>query len=495
MMGLPLSVNPSPNQYANISAIATHSLKLNIISVKFSWFTLSLLSLILWANPALAGRLTTWQFDQRNNQLTFSTDEGVQPRAQLLANPGRLVIDLPGTTLSRPTINQRVGGTIREVRLGQFDARTTRIVIELAPGYTLNPDQVGFRGLTDQQWQVTLPEPERVDLSREPVTTLENFQVTQNGFFMRLPGQPRATIQRSRDRQSITVELSGQTIPSNLQDQTVLINRYGVSTIQFQANRLQLTVPANSPDWRVAVGISGISIVPTTGQPVLEGDRDTVPMPSEQPEVVVIPVPAPERTAPPPPATAQPGDFRVPNARVLTAIDPGHGGRDPGAIGIGGLREVDVVLPVSLSVARRLSEAGVSVMMTRSDDRFISLQERTAMANRSRAHLFVSIHANAISMSRPDVNGVETFYFQGANSRRLAASIQQSILDQIPMNNRGVKQARFYVLRTASMPAVLVEVGFVTGAQDAPRLANPAFREEMAEAIANGILRYISQTR
>jgi len=156
---------------------------------------------------------------------------------------------------------------------------------------------------------------------------------------------------------------------------------------------------------------------------------------------------------------------------------------------------VDVVLPVSLSVARRLSDAGVSVIMTRSDDRFISLQERTAMANRSRANLFVSIHANAISMSRPDVNGVETFYFQGANSRQLATSIQQSILNQIPMNSRGVKQARFYVLRTASMPAVLVEVGFVTGAQDAPRLANPAFREEMAEAIANGILQYISQTR
>ncbi|TVQ51779.1 MAG: AMIN domain-containing protein, partial [Spirulina sp. DLM2.Bin59] len=293
--------------------------------MKFSWFTLSLLSLILWANPALAGRLTTWQFDQRNNQLTFSTDGGVQPRAQLLANPSRLVIDLPGTTLSRPTINQRVGGAIREVRIGQFDARTTRIVIELAPGYTLNPDQVGFRGITDQQWQVTLPEPERIDLSREPVMTLPNFQVTQNGFFVRLPGQPRATIQRSRDRQTIAVELSGQTIPSNLQNQTVLINRYGVSTIQFQANRIFLTVPANSPDWRVAVGINGISIVPTTGQPVLEGDRDTVPLPSREPEVVVIPVPAPERTAPTPPPTptARPGDFRVPNARVLAAIDPG----------------------------------------------------------------------------------------------------------------------------------------------------------------------------
>ncbi|MDB9504790.1 N-acetylmuramoyl-L-alanine amidase, partial [Spirulina major CS-329] len=180
-----------------------------------------------------------------------------------------------------------------------------------------------------------------------------------------------------------------------------------------------------------------------------------------------------------------------PSGRDLVAIDPGHGGRDPGAIGIGGLREKDVVLPISLEVSQILQQQGVQVLMTRSDDRFISLAGRTQMANRARADIFVSIHANAISMSRPDVNGVETFYY--SSGYRLAQSIHNSILQSIQIRNRGVKQARFYVLRTSSMPAVLVEVGFVTGREDAPRLANPQFRSQMAQAIARGILLYLQQ--
>ncbi|TVQ56101.1 MAG: N-acetylmuramoyl-L-alanine amidase, partial [Spirulina sp. DLM2.Bin59] len=178
--------------------------------------------------------------------------------------------------------------------------------------------------------------------------------------------------------------------------------------------------------------------------------------------------------------------------RNLVAIDPGHGGRDPGAIGIGGLQEKDVILPISLEVARTLQQQGVQVMMTRSDDRFITLAARTQMANQARATIFVSIHANAISMSRPDVNGLETFYFS-PQGQRLAQTIQNSILQSIPMRNRGVKHARFYVLRTSSMPAALVEVGFVTGAEDAPRLANPQFRSQMAQAISRGILLYLQQ--
>jgi N-acetylmuramoyl-L-alanine amidase len=93
-------------------------------------------------------------------------------------------------------------------------------------------------------------------------------------------------------------------------------------------------------------------------------------------------------------------------------------------------------------------------------------------------------------MDRPDVNGVETFY-SSAEGRVLANTILQRILNNISMNNRGVKEANFYVIRRTSMPATLVETGFVTGAQDAPRLADPNFRRQMAAAIAQGILEYL----
>lgn len=177
---------------------------------------------------------------------------------------------------------------------------------------------------------------------------------------------------------------------------------------------------------------------------------------------------------------------------TVIVIDPGHGGPDPGAIGINGLREVDVILPISLEVATLLQQQGIQVVLTRRDDRELGLESRVQIAERSDADLFVSIHANAISLNRTDVNGLETFYFS-SRSQALAQSIQDSMIRATGMNNRGVKQARFYVIRNTSMPSVLVEVGFVTGAQDAPRLADPAFRSVLAEAIAQGILRHVQR--
>lgn len=173
-------------------------------------------------------------------------------------------------------------------------------------------------------------------------------------------------------------------------------------------------------------------------------------------------------------------------------IDPGHGGQDPGAIGIGGLQEKDVILPISIMVKQYLEQQGIQVSLTRDSDFFVSLDGRTTMANRAGADLFVSIHANAISMSRPEVNGVETYYYQ--SGQRLAQMIHNSILRRINIRDRGVRTARFYVLRNSNMPSVLVETGFVTGRDDAPNLANPTFRQQMAEAIALGILEYIQQS-
>jgi N-acetylmuramoyl-L-alanine amidase len=173
------------------------------------------------------------------------------------------------------------------------------------------------------------------------------------------------------------------------------------------------------------------------------------------------------------------------------AIDPGHGGGDPGAVGIGGLQEKDVVMPISQEVARYLQQHGVDAILTRSNDLEVDLQPRVDVAERVNATVFVSIHANAIDMSRPDVNGIETYYYESGSG--LARSIHNSVLRATGGPDRGVRQARFYVLRKSSMPAVLVEVGFVTGAEDAPQLASPAYRSVLAEAIARGILEYLGR--
>ena len=223
-------------------------------------------------------------------------------------------------------------------------------------------------------------------------------------------------------------------------------------------------------------------------------DRSTALIPRLEPQAItgtLFPMPLfPTSTAPLSPSSLP----VVPTGRYKVVIDPGHGGPDPGAVGIGGLRETDVVLDVCLQVARLLQARGVQVLMTRTTEVDVDLPPRVVLANSSRADAFVSVHANALSLYRPDVNGIESFYFEGAGrpSRQLAAALQQQMLSISPGSpDRGVKPARFFVIRRTVMPSTLVEMGFVTGALDAPRLADATYRRRMALALATGVLNFL----
>ena len=184
--------------------------------------------------------------------------------------------------------------------------------------------------------------------------------------------------------------------------------------------------------------------------------------------------------------------LQLPNVKqkkFSVVIDPGHGGPDPGAIGIGGIRETDVVLEVSKIVKELLSDKGVNVRLTRRNEVDLDLPPRVSFANNTDADIFVSIHANASRGKRRDINGVETFYFRGRRGRLLAKKIQKQILRVSPGSpDRGVKQGRFYVIKNTRMPAVLVEIGFLTGRLDARRLEKTQHRKRLSYAIAKGIL-------
>ena len=180
--------------------------------------------------------------------------------------------------------------------------------------------------------------------------------------------------------------------------------------------------------------------------------------------------------------------------KFMVVIDPGHGGPDPGAIGISGIREADVVLDVSRNVKKLLLKKGVKVRLTRTNEVELDLPPRVAFANRRDADIFVSIHANASRGKRKDINGLETFYYRGWRGRLLARRIQKEILKVSPGSpDRGVKQGRFYVIKNTRMPAVLVEIGFLTGRLDARRLEKSIHRKRIAYAIAKGILEYLSK--
>ena len=219
-------------------------------------------------------------------------------------------------------------------------------------------------------------------------------------------------------------------------------------------------------------------------------------------------------------------------------LDAGHGGHDAGATGPGGLTEKDLVLDVTKRVARMIeAKLDIKVRLSRDGDHFVPLKDRTSFANRERADLFVSIHANAHTSASHE--GVETYFLSSeatdiaarrtaalensvvqlekptggratgarddvlkailwdlaqseflVESSRLAEIVQDSMTRSLRIPNRGVKQAGFYVLGGAAMPAVLIEIGFVTNPKEERRLREAKYREDIAQAIFTGIAEY-----
>ncbi len=268
--------------------------------------------------------------------------------------------------------------------------------------------------------------------------------------------------------------------------------------------------------------------------------------PSRPPLPAPAPSPAPSPTVgaasaplvpPPPAASAEALQDRV-NRLVIVALDPGHGGEDPGAIGPTGLKEKDVVLQIALQLRERLNALrGVRVMMTRDADFFVPLHERVRKARRVQADLFISIHADAFM--RPQARGASVFALStgaatsstarwmaqrenaadavgGVNTSArdpqvLAAMLDMSTSAQIKdslklgaevlgrlgqvgrLHKPQVEQAGFAVLKAPDVPSILVETAFISNPQEEERLRDPQFQSEIVEALLQGIRRYFSR--
>ncbi|HEY7723713.1 MAG TPA: N-acetylmuramoyl-L-alanine amidase [Anaeromyxobacteraceae bacterium] len=216
----------------------------------------------------------------------------------------------------------------------------------------------------------------------------------------------------------------------------------------------------------------------------------------------------------------------------VAVIDPGHGGEQEGATGPGGQQEKALSLQIARRVARRLQRQGARVVLTRRGDETVPLAERAALANAERADLFLSIHLNSMASrgARALTRGVETFFLSAdasdasasavaarenadrlageerdredvvaaileslgdaealEESSRLAYAIHERLVGKLRTEDRGVKQAPFYVLAGARMAAVLLEVGFVSHREEARKLASAGYQDAIAEAIAEGV--------
>lgn len=256
------------------------------------------------------------------------------------------------------------------------------------------------------------------------------------------------------------------------------------------------------------------------------------PLPQPAPKLATAARPLTSAPQPRPPVPSRPAP-----QRFKIVLDPGHGGKDPGAIGIGGVAEKDVTLAIALRLKERLAtRSDTDVVLTRETDVYLALEERTARANAERADLFLSIHTNA--SPNPNLSGIETYYLNNTNDRAtirlakmengltgvtgkgkrdvdtalilsdliqsykvqesvvLAEDIQRALVTGLdvggkPVSDLGVKRGPFYVLVGAGMPCVLAEVSFLTNPGEGRRLTESAYQDAIADGLLRGVQRFV----
>lgn len=488
-----------------------------------NWLLPSVFSFLMVSLPATAAAILSWQFNAAENRIDFTTSTAVKPEAQMLANPSRLIVDLPETRLNQPTSSQILSNGIKSLRVGQFDVDRTRMVLELDPEYTIDPQQVLIKASSDKQWSIQLPTPQPIKSfgrgapvgpvavfnengqvvvaqPNRPKTIVRNTANTSVNYIALDPTRTGILVQADRQSRTQLQYTSGLDIRSGSYRVTIPNARLAPGYQVPSESQRYLSVSAQGDDLAILVrradGVKvdivrqyldnrWVYLQPLSGGATtrIAVNRPPVAVPINVPKASDRPAPK-QDTSPP----VQPN-----NGRVLVMLDPGHGGKDPGAIGLGGLREVDVILPVAKRVAEILAKQGIAVKMTRNDDYFIGLDERVMMSRAAGATLFVSIHANSID-NRPDVNGLELYHYNIGQS--FAETVHSAILDYVNkngffLNDRRVRSARFLVLRKSAIPAILVETGYLTNEAESARLRRDDYQKVMAEGIAKGIIQYI----
>jgi N-acetylmuramoyl-L-alanine amidase len=450
-------------------------------------------------------------------RVAIDLQQEVRYQAARVSNPDRIFFDLSGTRLS-PELSGRAvevtdDGFLTRIRAAQTSTNTTRIVLDVSSlsdysaFFLQNPPRLVIDVHGSKR---PIPPPQQIATAALPPA------VTPPTFARPSPptrSSPPVTTPQDSDSGSALTD-----VPKLSRQPT-----------QVRATRHPTTAP-------VVASVPGFTPSRQPTQPP-RSTRNPRPTTRSNDDVPPAEAGAPGISAPEPAPTSQ----HTPNSMVRAlglkinriVIDAGHGGHDSGTLGPGGLQEKDVVLDVALRLGRLLKQRlGADVIYTRSDDTFIPLETRTAIANQAQADLFISVHAN----SSPDASarGVEVYYLNFTSSadalevaarenassdesihqlsdlvkkialqdkinesRAFADDVDSSLYAGLDQGNpglkdRGVKKAPFVVLIGANMPSILAEISFLTNPDDADELHQPQYRQRIAEALYRGVSRYVS---
>ncbi len=407
-------------------------------------------------------------------RIAIDLDQDVKFESQRIENPDRVYFDLIGAKLAPSLLNKNYDvndGFLKQIRLGQFQSDRTRIVLDVdsISAYDTFLLSNPSRLVIDIHGKAT---PKLEVAKSEPAPVKASDSVASKT-------PKKVVVNADDDDDSVTTKV---VTPSAVKPASAR----GSKPVRAKGKR-RTTVAAAEPDAHEA-------------RPTANGDRSLI---------------------------------RALGLKIgKIVIDPGHGGHDTGTIGPNGLLEKDLVLEVGRRLGKLLeTRMGADVVYTRSDDTFIPLETRTAIANQEQADLFVSIHAN--SSRDPDARGVETYYLNFTSSpealevaarenavseksihelqdlvkkialkekieesKEFASDVQGALHSGLAVRNaglrdRGVKKAPFIVLIGANMPSILAEISFVSNPADERRLKTSEYRQRIADSLYKGISRYV----
>ena len=435
-------------------------------------------------------------------RVAIDLGDDVTYEAARVPNPDRIYFDLHGTRLAQELVGRSFtvtdDGFLKRIRAAQFSNDMTRVVLDV-------------NDVTEYS-AFLLPNPYRLIIDIHGGSSSQQ-QVASAGQ-KEVPEAPAP-------RASAESKPSTRPVPN-----TVATRSAGaaseVAAVSDQPGKVEATsVPTSQPIAAVVPSAKGVDSV---------ASNSAAPSSRKTRKGKVDPA-APARAAVPT-ADGQTSLVRALGLKIgRIVIDAGHGGHDSGTIGVDGIEEKDVVLDVALRLGKMLHERlGAEIIYTRSDDTFIPLETRTAIANKAQADLFLSIHAN--SSNDPTARGVETYYLNFTSqpdalevaarenavsdqsvyqlsdlvkkialkekideSREFAMDVETSLFAGLQrgnggLRNRGVKKAPFVVLIGANMPSVLAEISFVTNPKDARQLSQPEYRQRVAESLYKGVAKY-----
>jgi N-acetylmuramoyl-L-alanine amidase len=429
-------------------------------------------------------------------RVAIDLGDDVTYEAARVPNPDRIYFDLHGTRLAQELVGKSFAvtddGFLKKIRAAQFSNDMTRVVLDV-------------NDVTEYS-AFLLPDPYRLIIDIHGASKAQ-------------PVAPlvAAPMQRAAAAAPTVPNTTAVKSPSS----------FDVAALSAQPGRVEATTQPTSQPISAVVKDADVA----TGSPTNSATTSTTAKKTKKAKAAADPDAGPARAAVPM-ADGETSLVRALGLKVgRIVIDAGHGGHDTGTIGADGILEKDVVLDVALRVGKLLHDRlGSEIIYTRSDDTFVPLETRTAIANKAQADLFLSIHAN----SSPDATarGVETYYLNFTSSpdaletaarenavsdqsihqlsdlvkkialkdkieesREFAGDVQQGLYSGLQKGNaglkdRGVKKAPFVVLIGANMPSILAEISFVTNEKDARQLQEPEYRERVAESLYKGVAKY-----